>query len=60
LFAKVLVSNEVPFEVQSKDKLANPEGLTIAVEEDHYEDARRLLMKYRKRKTGTHGNLPSG
>jgi hypothetical protein len=60
LFAKVLVSNEVPFEIQSKEKLENPEGLTIAVEEGYYEDARRLLMKYRKRKTGTHGNLSSG
>jgi hypothetical protein len=52
-FAAVLDSNGIAHETQSKKKQADQAkgGVTIAVEEDDYETARKLLMKHRKRRT---------
>jgi hypothetical protein len=52
-FAKVLKNHDIPFEIQSKLKLPNPNGVAIAVEEDYYDDAKRVLIKYRKRRTSS-------
>jgi hypothetical protein len=51
-FAEVLKSNDIPYEIISKGKQsATNLGVTIAVEEDDFAKAKRLLMKHHKRRT---------
>lgn len=51
-FAEVLKSNDIPYEILSKGKQsATNLGVTIAVEEDDFAKAKRLLMKHHKRRT---------
>ena len=48
-FIEVLKSNNIEYEVGNSK---NPNSLvTLSVEEDDYEKAKKLLMKHRKRRT---------
>ena len=48
-FAEVLKSNDIAYEVGNPK---NPNSLvTLSVNEDDYEKAKKLLMRHRKRKT---------
>ena len=48
-FTEVLKSNNIEFEVGNSK---NPNSLvTLSVEEDDYEKAKKLLMKHKKRRT---------
>jgi len=48
-FAEVLASNDIAYEIGS-EKLPNS-LVTLSVDEADYADAKRLLMKHRKRRT---------
>jgi len=50
-FTAILEKNEMLFEINSKSKEGSGNQLTISVQEDDYENARRLLMRHRKRKS---------
>ncbi|HUX42649.1 MAG TPA: DUF2007 domain-containing protein [Rectinemataceae bacterium] len=50
-FTAVLEKNEMPFEINSKTTEGSTNQLTVSVEDDDYENAKRLLMRHRRRKT---------
>lgn len=54
LFVKVLEAHDIAFEVQPKARqkvIGN--GITLAVDDGDYEKAKKLLLKHRKRRTGS-------
>ncbi len=54
LFVKVLEAHGIVFEVQPKARqkvIGN--GITLAVDEGDFEKAKKLLLKHRKRRTGS-------
>jgi len=54
IFTAILQEAGIPCETQSKGKQKNSTGeVTISVDERDYERAKKLLVKYRKRKTNT-------
>ena len=50
-FATILKEHELEFEVNSKSTDDRTNQLTISVNEDQYEYSKKLLMRYRKRKS---------
>lgn len=51
-FAAVLRNAGIPFQLLSANmKEDEVNGLTVSVEEDYFEDARRLLINYRRKNT---------
>lgn len=54
LFAAILQEADIPYEIDSKGKQkAAGSEVTISVDDRDYERAKKLLMKYRKRRTTT-------
>jgi hypothetical protein len=54
LFAAILQEETIIYETQALGKNKNSSNeVTISVEEKDYERAKKLLMRYRKRKTTT-------
>jgi hypothetical protein len=54
LFAAILKEADIHYENQSLGKnLSSSNEVTISVDENEYERAKKILMKYRKRKTTT-------
>jgi hypothetical protein len=51
-FAAVLDAKEISYEVNAKSEDRSTNQHTLSVEDDEYEQAKRLLMRHRKRKTG--------
>ncbi|MEI6385761.1 MAG: hypothetical protein WCQ50_03940 [Spirochaetota bacterium] len=49
-FTAVLADREIAFEINSKSMENKTNQLTISVEDDDYENSRKLLMRHRKRK----------
>ena len=51
-FKDILKNNAIEYEIQSKNKQDSKDsGLVIAVIENDYVKAKKLLMRHRKRKT---------
>ena len=50
-FTAVLKMHEMAYEINSKTSEKNTNQLTVSVENADYENAKRLLMRHRKRKT---------
>ena len=51
----VLIGNNIPFEILTKDgEVDNENGLIISVEEHEYKKAKKELLRYRKRISNRH------
>jgi hypothetical protein len=54
-FMNVLIGNNIPFEILTKDgEVDNENGLIISVEEHEYKKAKKELLRYRKRISNRH------
>jgi hypothetical protein len=54
LFVAILQEADISYETLAKGKANSPNGeVVISVAEREYEQAKKLLMKYRKRRTTT-------
>jgi len=56
-FIELLIKHEIPYEVLSKDeKDPSIKGIQLAIEDENYVKAKRLLLKHRKRRTSSDQN----
>ena len=54
-FLPLLKDNEIPYELLTSSKhVISAHGLIVSVSEEDYEEARRLLILYRRNKTNRH------
>jgi hypothetical protein len=55
LFASVLQNHDIAFEVLTKGMQENSDsGVVVSVDDSDYEEAKKLLVKYRRKNTNRH------